>query len=69
MLIMFIKLKEKEEIILNADEKLNVLEYELFQEFRNEFLPILNDLQSLSKEIARMDVLCGFANVAKRYNM
>ncbi len=61
------ELKEKEDIILNAEEKVNILEYELFQEFRDEFLSVLNDLQSLSKEIARMDVLCGFANVAKRY--
>ena len=61
------ELKEKESIILNAEEKLNVLEYELFQEFRNEFIPSLNDLQNLSKEIAKLDVLAGFADIARKY--
>ena len=60
------ELKEKENIILNAEEKLNTLEYEIFQEFRSEFLPVLVDLQDLSKEIAKMDVLSGFADTAKR---
>lgn len=60
------ELKEKENIILNAEEKLNILEYEAFQKFREEFLPVLIDLQNISKEIAKIDVLCGFANIAKR---
>lgn len=61
------ELKEKENIILNAEDKLNILEYEVFQEFRNDFIPVLNDLQNISKEIARIDVLAGFADIAKRY--
>ncbi len=61
------ELKEKESIILNAEDKLYVLEYEVFQEFRKEFIPVLKDLQNISKEIARIDVLCGFADIARRY--
>jgi len=61
------ELKEKEDIILNAEDKLNVLEYEVFQEFRKDFIPVLNDLQNLSREIARVDVLCGFAGIARKY--
>ena len=61
------ELKEKEDIILNAEEKLNTLEYEIFQSFRNDFLKYINDLQILSKEIAKLDVLSGFADIAGRY--
>jgi DNA mismatch repair protein MutS len=58
------ELKEKESIILNAEEKLNVLEYDLFQKFRESFLPLIEDLQEVSRSIAKIDVLSGFANVA-----
>jgi len=58
------ELKEKESIILNAEEKLNVLEYDLFQTFRESFLPLIEDLQDISRSIAKIDVLSGFANIA-----
>jgi len=58
------QLKEKENIILNAQEKLEALEYELFSEFRNTFLPHIEKLQQLSNTIARVDTLAGFATLA-----
>jgi DNA mismatch repair protein MutS len=58
------KLKEKENIILNSQEKLFEIEYTLFTEFRDEFFDKLEILQSIGKKIARLDVLTGFAHLS-----
>ena len=58
------ELKEKESIILNADEKIGALEYQLFCDFRDTFVPNLEFLQGLSRDIARLDILIGFADIA-----
>lgn len=60
------ELKEKENIILNAQEKISLLEYEIFVEFRDSFLPSLEKLQVLSSIISRIDVLSSFAYLAKK---
>ncbi len=60
------ELKEKEEIILNAHEKLSQLELKLFNEFRETLLPNLEKLKELSKKIAFIDVLANFAYTAKQ---
>ncbi|MDD4561101.1 MAG: DNA mismatch repair protein MutS [Candidatus Dojkabacteria bacterium] len=60
------ELKEKENIILNAQEKISQLEYEIFVEFRDSFLPSLEKLQVLSSIISRIDVLSSFAYLAKK---
>lgn len=57
-------LKEKEDIILNAEEKLSELEYKLFCEFRDGFVSKLSKLQEIGKRVARLDALSGFANLA-----
>jgi DNA mismatch repair protein MutS len=62
------ELKEKENIILNAQEKLCSLEYELFSDFRDSFLPSLEKLQKISSVISKTDVLSGFASLAKISN-
>ncbi len=59
------ELKEKEDIILNAHDKLSALEYKLFNEFRESLLPSLEKLQKLSQVIAKIDVLLNFAYVAQ----
>lgn len=59
------ELKEKENIILNAQEKVCSLEYELFSDFRDSFLPSLGKLQEISLIISKIDVLSGFASLAK----
>jgi DNA mismatch repair protein MutS len=61
-------LKEREDIILNAQEKVCVLEYDLFNEFRNTLLPYLERLQMLSSIIAKIDVLVGFSLLANNSN-
>ena len=59
------ELKEREDIILNAHDKLSALEYKLFNEFRESLLPSLEKLQKLSQVIAKIDVLSNFAYVAQ----
>lgn len=58
------ELKEKESIILTAQERLDELEYKLFSEFRESLIKDIDSLQSLSREIARLDILVGFAYLA-----
>ncbi|GAB4156851.1 MAG: DNA mismatch repair protein MutS [Candidatus Dojkabacteria bacterium] len=62
------ELKRKEEIILGAEGKLAALEYKLFQEFRATLLPKLGEIKGLAAEIARIDVLASFAEVARNYS-
>lgn len=62
------ELKEKENIILNAQEKICTLEYELFSSFRDSFLPYLEKLQETSRVIAQIDVLTGFTLLANESN-
>lgn len=59
------ELKQKEEIILGAEEKLYTLELKIFHELREELLPYLGSIKLLSHECARLDILAGFANVAR----
>ncbi len=59
------ELKEREDIILNAHDKLSALECKLFNEFRESLLPSLGKLQKLSQVIAKIDVLSNFAYVAQ----
>ncbi len=58
------ELKEKEDIILNAHDNLCSLEYNLFNDFRDSFIPNLEKLQSLSNIVANIDVLSNFAYIA-----
>ncbi len=55
------ELKQKEDEILNAEEKLGDLELEIFEEFRTETLPYIDNLKIIAEEIAYLDVLQGFA--------
>jgi DNA mismatch repair protein MutS len=61
-------LKEKEDEILNAESKLSELEFELFQEFRTETLPYIENIKKIAAEIAFLDVLQGFAYCAMQNN-
>lgn len=61
------ELKEREDIILNAHDRLCILELKIFNEFRETLLPNLNKLQILSQTIARIDVLANFAFIANEF--
>lgn len=62
------ELKEKEALILEAEEKSRQLEYELFVEVREEIKQTIKRLQSLAAVVAEIDVLQSFAVVSEEYN-
>lgn len=61
-------LKEKEEMILNAEEKIIDLEYTVFIEIRDKIKTYINILQKNAKVIAKIDVLQSFAKVSEENN-
>ena len=61
-------LKEKEALILNAEEKIIELEYKLFTEIRNKVKKYIPNLQKIAKTISEIDVLCSFATVSENNN-
>ncbi len=62
------ELKEKEEEILTAQEKLYDLEYEIFQEIIYELLKDVNILQLIADAVAILDSLYSLAIIANRNN-
>ncbi|MBM7837728.1 DNA mismatch repair protein MutS [Alkalihalobacillus xiaoxiensis] len=60
------ELKEKEALILEAEEKLTDLEYQLFTAIRAEIERYVPDLQALARDISEIDVLAGFAATAEQ---
>ncbi len=61
-------LKKVEEEILGADDKLNQLEYKLFQEIRQRIVDNISNILALSHHIAEIDSLCSLADVAHQNN-
>lgn len=59
------ELKQREALILEAQEKSTILEYSLFIEIRDTVKNNIKRLQSLSQAIAQLDVLQSFAVVAQ----
>ena len=62
------KLKEMEDTILNAEDKLYGLEYDLFCEIRDALADNMERIQRTAKAIAALDVFCSLAYVAERNN-
>ncbi|MER2180830.1 MAG: DNA mismatch repair protein MutS [Desemzia incerta] len=62
------ELKEKEAIILEAEDKSTALEYELFAEIRETVKNSIERLQNLAKAVATVDVLQSFAAVSEKYH-
>ena len=60
------KLKEMESIVLNAETKINKLEYDIFNDIRSTVNDNIEDIQKTSRAIAEADVLCSFARVASK---
>ena len=60
------KLKELEDMILNAEDKLSVLEYDLFCKIRDAIASEMERIQKTAKAIARLDVFASLAVVAER---
>jgi DNA mismatch repair protein MutS len=62
------ELKEKEALILEAEEKSKNLEYDLFVGVRQMVKEEIDRLQKLARAVAEIDVLQSFAAVSEEYN-
>lgn len=62
------ELKQVESVVLNAEAKINELEYQLFQELREEIQKYIKTIQKTANAIAVLDVLLSFAEVSSRLN-
>lgn len=62
------ELKEKEDIILNAEDKINQLEYEIFMDIVKKVSEYFEDTQKSATCIAELDVFVSLATVAVENN-
>jgi len=62
------ELKVEEEKILGAEEKINELEYNLFQEILKNIVAQTTPIQDTAQKLSVLDVLCSLAKVAAENN-
>lgn len=62
------ELKEKEELILTAEEKINLLEFQLFTKILKDILAYTAAIQNAAQAIAILDTLINFASISDNYN-
>lgn len=62
------KLKELEDIVLGAEEKLYNLEYQLFCEIRDHIFTQVDRIQKTAKAVAMIDMITSLAYVAEKNN-
>ncbi|MFP4118361.1 MAG: DNA mismatch repair protein MutS [Candidatus Woesearchaeota archaeon] len=60
------ELKEKEEIILNSEERINTLEYKIFNEILDKISERISELQKVAHKISYIDILCSLSRVAHK---
>lgn len=60
------ELKEMENLVLNAETKINQMEHEIFVSVRNEIEKYISEIQKTSSAVAQLDVLCSFAQVSEK---
>ena len=63
------ELKEKEALILNAEEKIIELEYNLFTEIRNRIKTEIFKLKETAHILAELDVLCSLSIVSEEHHL
>ncbi|MEZ0482717.1 DNA mismatch repair protein MutS [Planococcus sp. SSTMD024] len=61
------ELKEKETLILTAEEKSLTLEYELFVSVREQVKEYISRIQQLASKVSALDVYISFSEVAEKY--
>lgn len=61
------ELKDLEERILGADEKISIIEDRIFRELQRKIITRMSDLNRNSVSVARADCLLGFADLAVDY--
>jgi DNA mismatch repair protein MutS len=62
------ELKEFEQTVLNAEEKIRDLENELFNTLRDDLMHYVSDIQYDAFRVAELDALCALAEVAEKYS-
>jgi len=62
------ELKEYEEMLLNAEEKISEIEYEIFQFLREEILKYVEDILKIADVISQIDVFSSLAYIAIKNN-
>lgn len=62
------ELKETEAIVLNAEQKINELEYRLFLDLRGEIASKITEIQRTSAALSSVDVLASFAEISLKLN-
>ncbi len=60
------RLKELEDTILNAEDKLCTLEYDVFCQIRDRIASQVERIQTTAKAVARLDVFCSLSLVAEQ---
>lgn len=60
------ELKEVESVVLNAETKINQMEYEIFSELRGKIEQYIGVIQKTSAAVAALDVLTSFAEVSSK---
>ncbi len=63
------ELKEAENDILNAAERLNILQVQLYTELRIKLKVYITRLQNVAHKISYIDVMCAFATVSNENNL
>lgn len=63
------ELKEKEALILNAEENIMNLEYELFCEIRNKIKEVVPEITKTAGILSEIDVLVALAICSEEYNL
>lgn len=61
-------LKEKEDLVLSAEEKIINLEYDLFMSIRSTCNKYTHTIQEIAKTISEIDVLSSFALISEKHN-
>ncbi len=61
-------LKEKEALVLNAEEKIIELEYNLFMEIKEEIKKSIYVLKAIARDLAELDAIISLATIADEYS-
>lgn len=63
------ELKEKESLILNAEEKIIDLEYEIFNNLKDKVKKEILSLRTTADNLAQLDVITSFSEISDKYNL
>lgn len=63
------ELKEKEALILNAEERIIELEYNLFMEIKEEIKKVIFELKETANLLSEIDALCSLSIVSEEYHL